>query len=88
MLVGIKYCGGCNPRYDRGGLVARLKGALPDVDFEPVRPDKVYDLLLVVSGCHVACADISGITSRLGLVSLSSPEHLEPAVAAIQAHMQ
>ena len=86
MLVGVKYCGGCNPRYDRGALVAQIKKALPAMRFEPVRPDQVYDVLLVVSGCHVQCADISGIQYRRGRVGVYAAEHLTSAVQAIQAY--
>ena len=25
MKIGIKYCGGCNPRYNRTAVVSRLK---------------------------------------------------------------
>ena len=25
MKVGVKFCGGCNPRYDRGGLLRKIK---------------------------------------------------------------
>ena len=34
MKVGIKYCGGCNPRYDRGEFVSKLLAAHPDWDAE------------------------------------------------------
>ena len=87
MRVGIKYCGGCNPRYDRSALVAQLKKALPQVDFQPVCPGESYDLLLVVSGCHVECADTSGILHS-GRVGVFSAGHLETAVEQIKAHIQ
>ena len=88
MLLGLKYCGGCNPRYDRTALVARLKAALPEVEFQPVRPGTVYDLLLVVSGCHVECADIEGIEARLGRIGVFAAEHLEPAIEKIKAYSE
>ncbi len=55
--VGVKYCGGCNPNYDRVRRVEILTGALKDrVEF--VSYDEVpFDLLLIVNGCSRACAD-------------------------------
>ena len=32
MKVGIKYCGGCNPRYDRAAFVERLLSDHPEWD--------------------------------------------------------
>lgn len=30
MKIGIKYCGGCNPRYDRSHEVDKLKKRFPN----------------------------------------------------------
>ena len=38
MTVGIKYCGGCNPRYDRVAAARRLEAAFPGLTFTPARP--------------------------------------------------
>jgi hypothetical protein len=59
MKVAIKYCGGCNPDYDRVALVEgikeRLNGKVQFVSAE----DKNIDLVLAVEGCKTACADLS-----------------------------
>ena len=34
MTVAVKYCGGCNPRYDRGAALEKLKKRYPDIKFE------------------------------------------------------
>lgn len=55
--VGVKYCGGCNPNYDRVKRVEMLKGALKG-RIEVVSYEEVpYDLLLIVNGCPKACVD-------------------------------
>ncbi len=59
MKIGVKYCGGCNPQYDRvavvEGLQKRLEGRA-----EFVSPDHDgIDLILAVEGCATACADLS-----------------------------
>ena len=57
--VGVKYCGGCNPTYDRSELVEDLKRRL-DGKVKFVPPDgEGVDLILAVEGCEIACADLS-----------------------------
>ena len=59
LKVGIKYCGGCNPYYDRVALVKELKSRLKGkVEFVSAADDDV-DFLLAVEGCGTACADLS-----------------------------
>ena len=61
MKIGVKYCGGCNPRYDRGAFVEGLKARYPDAEFQSARPQERYDQVLVVCGCAARCADVSAI---------------------------
>lgn len=59
LKIGIKYCGGCNPLYDRVAAVKKLeqklrgKAVFVSTDCEEV------DLILAVQGCDRACADLS-----------------------------
>ncbi len=64
MTVGIKYCGGCNPRYDRVAAVRRLEGDCPGVTFVNAVSGKRYDALLVVCGCSARCAGLEGLEGR------------------------
>lgn len=59
LMIGLKYCGGCNPTYDRVALVAQLEKRLyGKVQF--VSPErKEVGLILAVQGCSTACADLS-----------------------------
>lgn len=54
--VGIRYCGGCNSRYDRGSFVKRIVEKHPDLAFEIAKEGCRYDYLLVVGGCSSCCA--------------------------------
>lgn len=59
MKVAIKYCGGCNPFYDRVALVRRIKTRLAGrVEFVAAGHEQI-DLVLAVEGCKTACADLS-----------------------------
>jgi hypothetical protein len=57
--VGIKYCGGCNPDYDRVALVEQIMRALKGkVEIVPAQNEGV-EIILAVQGCATACADLS-----------------------------
>jgi ketosteroid isomerase-like protein len=59
LRIGLKYCGGCKPNYDRVALVRRLAGRLGQTALF-VGPDGGdLDLVLAVYGCPTACADLS-----------------------------
>ncbi|SDZ90510.1 3-hydroxyacyl-[acyl-carrier-protein] dehydratase [Eubacterium aggregans] len=61
LVVGIRYCGGCNPRYDRVALVQRLRKKLPQVTFVPAEEGRSYDALLLCQGCPAQCAPVDGL---------------------------
>lgn len=54
--VGVRYCGGCNPRYDRVALVEKLASLLPQAEFVPAGTGTRYAGALVVCGCPSRCA--------------------------------
>ena len=55
-VTGVRYCGGCNPRYDRTALVGRLAERCPNVRFVRAEAGREYDALLVVGGAPLAKA--------------------------------
>ena len=64
MKVGVKYCGDCNPRYDRVAEVYKLKEEFPDAAFVNASGNPDCDIVLVVCGCPAACADITGLQAK------------------------
>ena len=59
LRIGLKYCGGCNPTYDRVALVKRIeKGLQGKVEFVLAESEDA-DIVLAVQGCSTACADLS-----------------------------
>lgn len=78
--VGVRYCGGCNSRYDRVAVVERLKRFFPGADFVPARDGTAYPAVLVVCGCASRCADVSGLLAPVGgLIAVNGFEDLLPA---------
>jgi len=65
LKVGIKYCGGCNPYYDRVDLVKQIESRLQGkVEFVSAGNDDV-DLVLAVEGCQTACADLESFQGKI-----------------------
>jgi len=57
--IGLKYCGGCTPRYDRVQAVATIKKRLAErVEFVSYENRDVEGVLVVV-GCPTACVDLT-----------------------------
>ena len=71
--IAIKYCGGCNPAYDRVAAVAELLSRLADAVAVVPLDDQRADILLAVEGCSTACADLSGFKGKR-IVVLKSRE--------------
>lgn len=66
LIIGIKYCGGCNPRYDRKELLAEIVEQLEssEIRFEYVRDGEIYDYLIILGGCTNCCASYEDIIVR------------------------
>lgn len=87
MRIGVKYCGGCNPRYDRPALVARLKDALGGgVDWisAGAAEDVPLDFVLVVCGCTAACARHQDLTGARGKLIIRAQEQEAAALEQLR----
>lgn len=73
--IGVRYCGGCNPRYDRVAVVQRLRDLLPEAELLPAAPGQ--RAALVVCGCPAQCAGVDGLTGPL--LYITDPENVIPA---------
>lgn len=56
MKCGIKFCGGCNPRYERGVASREIQSDCDTIDFSHAEEGVLYDCLLVIGGCPACCA--------------------------------
>lgn len=80
--IGLRYCGGCNPRYDRVAAVDALKAQCPAARFVPAGPAQCHVLLLC--GCKAQCVTREDLDPRVELCILSSPEELERAAGTLK----
>ncbi len=48
----VKFCGGCNPRYDRGEAYHRIRESLSEIAHFSLPEDGAsYDVLVILRGC-------------------------------------
>lgn len=78
MKCGIKFCGGCNPRYQRGDAYRKIASEMTGIDFEYAEEDVAYDTLLVIGGCSACCPLIDQYTViNDDVLKMWSEEHIE-----------
>ena len=63
MKRAVKYCGGCNPRFDRRALVQQIEQKLGQ-PLLPARVGIIYDEIYIVNGCLVRCANTTDLTAH------------------------
>ena len=73
-VIGLRFCGGCNPRYDRMAAVERLRTLCP------AAPSQAGTL--VVCGCHARCASVSDLEGER--IYLCAPEEMDVTVVGLQ----
>lgn len=83
MKIGVKYCGGCNSRYDRTKQVTKLMKQFPAHTFTYHPDQEVCDICLLVCGCMTACAAPEGIAAKR-FVQLCTPAQFSKFAAQLQ----
>ncbi|MBN1383167.1 MAG: hypothetical protein JXA41_15990 [Deltaproteobacteria bacterium] len=62
--IGLKYCGGCNPRHDRVQTAALIKKSLKE-EMEFVSHEEAeIEGVLIIAGCPTACVDRTPFAGR------------------------
>ena len=57
-LIGIKYCGGCNPHIDRARLALEIEKLLPpEHSLSTNLSSNPWDIGILICGCPTACVD-------------------------------
>lgn len=85
MVGGIKYCGGCNPRFDRGKAFDTIKKRLEGkVDFLIAEEEIEYDFILVIGGCTKCCASYCQYKTKNDYILMWDENHIEKIIRKIQ----
>ena len=77
MKCAIRFCGGCNPRYDRGKAFREIRDEFTDIEFPYARKDERYDCLLVIGGCSNCCASYDQYDVKGDVLKMWDESHLE-----------
>lgn len=88
MKIGFKYCGGCNPNYERNSILKRARQDYPNAIFLPYDSDDRFDLVLVICGCLAECFSFSCPNSVHGALYIRSPDEYSRLTAFMQASKQ
>ena len=62
--LAIKFCGGCNPVFEREELARKVREGFPAAEW--VSWEEGSDLVLTINGCPTACAEQAGIRKNSG----------------------
>ena len=73
MKIGIKYCGGCNPNYDRSSVVSSLeKSIAKSISIETAKQGIIYDVIIIICGCNSACASHDNLEAKYEKICITS----------------
>lgn len=85
MKCGVRFCGGCNPRYDRGAAYEIIKQNLQaEIQFEYAQEGTIYDILLVIGGCTNCCASYDTFNARRGIIKIWQAEDLDKTIQILK----
>jgi len=86
LRIGLKYCGGCNPGYDRVALVKHIQESLHGkAEFVSPESEDIV-LILAVQGCSTACADLSAFQG-LEIQTITNIEGAEKFIKEIRKQL-
>lgn len=77
MKCGVRFCGGCNPRYNRREALEEIEKHFKDMDFVNAEEGVPHDLLLVIGGCSNCCASYEQFEANKGVVKMWDKTHIE-----------
>ena len=81
--VGIKYCGGCNPVYDRVAAVKEMEERLRGKAVLVPWHDDSADAVVIVAGCATSCVDGEPFAGR-PLWRVNRPEDMESVLKELE----
>ncbi|MCL1981809.1 MAG: hypothetical protein FWG53_01790 [Clostridiales bacterium] len=82
---GVRFCGGCNPRYERIKALEELKSRLNGkASFSFAEEGASYDVLLVIGGCPNCCASYEQYEAVRGAIKVWDESHIEGASSKIE----
>jgi len=86
--IGIKYCGGCNPAYERVEMIEKVQFRLGDQFLFHRHGDEEVEALILVSGCPRACAGKELIQEKNSCYSVTGEGDYEALIKWLTASFE
>lgn len=71
--VAVKFCGGCDPAFERVEYLEKIKAAAKNHIQWVLCTDSDYEAILLISGCQTACPE-DQLPRTVPIVSLKTDE--------------
>lgn len=82
--VAVKFCGGCNPGYDRGAAYQKIREAVADrAQISLPAEGESYDALLIIRGC-TGCPYLYEEIDAEHRIIIDSADGIEQAIRTIR----
>ncbi len=86
MICGVKFCGGCNPRYERGAALEKIRSYFKDkIEFQYAEEGVSYDILLVIGGCTNCCASHCQYDVKRDCIKMWDESHVEEIIEKLES---
>lgn len=82
-VVFVKYCGGCNPKFDRRIIVKELERYF-GFRIEPFNDKVLPDITIIVKGCKSECLILDAYKSKMKTILIDDTENLEVIIEEIK----
>ena len=80
--IGLKYCGGCDPGFDRVEFFRRLQATAGEcIEWHAV-DDQGCDAVLLIAGCARACPQEGAELAAYRMVTVSDDNRAPQAIVA------
>lgn len=77
MKCGVRFCGGCNPRFERGEVFRNFQKEITNIVFSHAVEGEAYDILLVIGGCTACCASYEQFDVKGQVYKIWDPSQVE-----------
>ena len=75
----MKYCGGCDPGFDRVGYFQEIQNAAGDLIEWVTLDDPGFECVLVISGCDTSCPAEKMVTGARRRIVIIRDDKSDPA---------
>jgi hypothetical protein len=85
MIYGVKFCGGCNPRYERGKALKTIREHFKEkMAFEIAQEGRNYEGLLIIGGCPNCCPDYKHFNAKRHPLKLYDENQINKVIKELE----